>query len=368
MSYQDAKELLIRYKNNECTEPEKAIVDQWLFTYGDSDIDLSEEAIDAIGLEIWVNIKPQQTQIRKIRIWRQFAVAAAVIVAITVGSMLLVHKKTLPMLAHDVAPGGKKAILTLANGNKIVLTNATNGILTNQQNVSINKTANGNVIYISAVAPKAATVVMYNTLTTPRGGQYELTLADGTKVTLDAASSITYPVAFVGNERKVTITGQVYFEVVHNAAKPFRVQVGDQTIEDIGTHFNINAYSDEPVVTTTLLEGAVKLSKGNAYTLLKPGQQGSIVPKDDQYKVAAADLTSAMAWKNGMFNFDHTDLQPLMRQISRWYDVDVVYNGPATGFEFVGGIKRNTNLSNVLKILQQSGISFTIEGKKLIVE
>ena len=201
-------------------------------------------------------------------------------------------------------------------------------------------------------------IVAYNTMTTPRGGQYRLTLPDGTQIWLNAASSITYPTAFVGPERKVEITGEVYFEVAKNEKMPFKVKLRDETeIRVLGTHFNVNAYADEPLVRTTLLEGSVMINN----SVLKPGQAYS------NGKVTEADTEAAVGWKNGVFIFNRDNLTSVMRQLSRWYDVDVEYQGSLASRTFSGKIKRDLGLLDLLDGLKSTDVRFKIEGKKLIV-
>jgi len=272
--------------------------------------------------------------------------------------------QTNQLAKNDVAPGGNKATLTLSNGKQISLTNARNGNIAQQAGMQVNKTNNGQIVYLVNTAQGLATnnsktaEVVYNTIETPKGGQYTLKLSDGTLAVLDAASSIKYPVSFDGNERRVEITGQVYFEVTHNRAKPFRVMVEGQTVEDLGTHFNINAYSDEPAIVTTLVEGSVMVNKG---TLLKPGQEA--INTNNNIVVRKANIGEAIAWKNGLFRFDQTGLKTLMRQVSRWYDLDVVYEGNVVNDEFDGQIPRNVNLTQMLKILQSNQVHYQIENK-----
>ena len=208
--------------------------------------------------------------------------------------------------------------------------------------------------------------VAYNTLTTPRGGQYHLTLSDGTSVWLNAASSIKYPIAFTGNERRVEITGEVYFEVEHNAAKPFRVICNGQTVEDLGTHFNINAYNDENAVKTTLLEGSVNVSAAGKNKMLKPGEQAQL--QHGNIRIADVDVNKVAAWKNGLFQFNDDNIRDIMRQLGRWYDVDIKYEGNLPDWEFSGAIPRNANLSQVLDILSFVKVHFRIDGKTIVVK
>jgi ferric-dicitrate binding protein FerR (iron transport regulator) len=270
---------------------------------------------------------------------------------------------------HDIAPGGNKAILTLANGKKISLTDAKNGTIAQQAGIQVNKTKNGQLVYIvgTASGPAAgsgkAAEAAYNTIETPRGGQYQVVLPDGSKVWLNAASSITYPVVFNKNNRTVKINGEAYFEVIHHADAPFKVQTNNQTIEDIGTHFDVNAYNDEPNTKSTLLEGIVKVNN----ITLKPGQQA--VTTANQTKVVDADLEATIAWKNAMFRFDSEKLGTIMRQVARWYDVEVTYEDESLKDKSFGAVTtRFANASQLLHKLELTGVAkFRIEGKKIIV-
>lgn len=271
---------------------------------------------------------------------------------------------------HDALPGGNKAVLTLANGQKIILGNSINGMIARQGDTKVEKIQDGHLVYQradSAIQGITDTQLAYNTISTPKGGQYAVTLPDGSKVWLNSISSITFPTEFKGQERKVRITGEVYFEVAKNKDVPFVVESKCQDVRVLGTHFNINAYDDENKVRTTLLEGSVKVTAENNSRTLMPGQQAEVV--NHLIKVIdGSDTQAAVAWKNGNFVFDHADLPSLMRQLSRWYDVTIVYNGTIGQHEFVGQIKRSVNLSSVLKILAVSGIHFTVEGKNLYIQ
>jgi transmembrane sensor len=285
---------------------------------------------------------------------------------------------------NDVAPGGNKAILTLGNGSTIILDSAANGTLAQQGNVSVQKLSAGQLTYKTLNGKPVD--ISYNTLSTPKGGQYRLKLPDGTDVWLNASSSITYPTAFVGKDRKVTVAGEVYFEVAKDKAKPFHVKVDDMEVDVLGTHFNINAYSDEGSIKTTLLEGSVKVIGGTTAVavssdrqpgsngtsdrqqsvVLSPGQQAQV----DQKKIKIvndADVEQVVAWKNGYFNFDKADLKTVMRQLSRWYDVEIVYEQGVPDLHFLGEIQRGLNLSDVLEGLKRADVHFRIEGKKIIV-
>jgi transmembrane sensor len=308
-------------------------------------------------------------------VWPRIAVAASIILCLSAAVFFILHKAPIHQqivrnepLKNDLAPGGNKAILTLSTGKQIVLTGAHNGKLAQQGDAAVTKTADGQIVYRKG-DESATAEVSYNTTSTPRGGQFQVVLTDGTKVWLNAASSITYPTAFTGTDREVEITGEVYFEVAHNAAKPFRVKSNGQTVEVLGTHFNINAYEDEPVVTTTLFEGAVKVNKGTASALLKPGQQSSVTENNHAIRITDnVDLDQALAWKNGKFYFTNTDIGEVMRQVARWYDVDIEYKGKVPNMRLSGSCYRNLTASKALVILEYTGINFKIEGRKIIVQ
>lgn len=303
--------------------------------------------------------------------------AAAAIITLILGASIyyILNKKGTPQvvqnnqvhkqLKNDVTPGYRGAVLTLSNGQKIILDSAGSGLLTAQGNTNIVK-KNGGIIYDEQ--SNSPSEVLYNTMTTPRGRQYSLVLADGTKVWLNAASSITFPTAFTGNERRVKITGEAYFEVTKNAAMPFKVEIGKMEVKVLGTHFNVKAYSDESSIKTTLLEGSVRVTNENLNALLTPGQEAVLDDKKGDFKVAEANVEEAVAWKEGLFEFNNAGIKSIMRQLSRWYDIEVVYQGDVTGKSFSGVISQNTNLSEVLKMLQLTkSIHFKVEGEKVIV-
>ncbi|MEP7258201.1 MAG: FecR domain-containing protein [Flavitalea sp.] len=267
-------------------------------------------------------------------------------------------------ITPDIAPGYSGAILTLSNGEKLVLDSAQNGSLTTQGNTQVVK-YNGQLTYKNETSGE--TKILYNTMSTPRGRQYQLVLSDGTQVWLNAGSSITYPTAFSGKERRVTMTGEAYFEVAKNAGMPFKVIAKNAEVSVLGTHFNINAYADEPIMQTTLIEGSVKVSKGKESDLLTPGQQAQLSEVGRIQIVREADVELALAWKNGFTSFKSADIKTIMRQVERWYDVSVNYEGSTPERTFTGDISRNANLSQLLRLLEVSKIHFNINGNKLTV-
>ncbi|MBC9929738.1 FecR family protein [Chitinophaga qingshengii] len=324
-----------------------------------------------------------ETEPRKVVRWWRYAAAAAVLVgALSAGWYFAGHHTTTPaggqadqLARQDIAPGGNKAVLTLANGHTVVLDDAQNGTICQQGAVKVIKLNNGELAYAGEGAATTGKV-MYNTITTPRGGQYQVILPDGSKVWLNAASSLRFPVSFREDGREVELNGEAYFEIagitVPNKGGgthkcPFRVKTGDMSVEVLGTHFNVAGYNDEQTVKTTLTEGSVKLVKGNANTVIRPGDQGILEHNGQSFKVVPANVEEVLAWKNGYFFFDKADIQTVMRQIARWYDVEVIYEGTPTAREFVGSISRREKLSKVLRLLELSHVRFRVEGRKIIV-
>ena len=272
--------------------------------------------------------------------------------------------------AADITPGGNKATLTLADNTTIDLDAAKVGVLGQQGNTQLIKHKDGQ-LSLRAAGPKATAVTMtYNLLTTPRGGQYQLVLPDGSKVWLNAASRLKFPTSFGGKERLVELQGEAYFEIARNPSMPFKVSLmGDQHahIEVLGTHFDVKAYADEPAIHATLLEGSVRVRRGETATLLQPGQEARWNSSTD-LKVTTADVEETIAWKNGLFKFNEATIEEVMRQLSRWYDVEVVYVNGIPNDLFRGEIYRNVSVSKVLKVLEASGVHFTVEGKKILVK
>lgn len=305
--------------------------------------------------------------------WLKYAVAASVLIFMGIGTYLFLadHSTSSQIAKADFIPGGNKAVLTLSNGSTIILDNAKNGTLANQGDIAVNKVHDGEINYeaVNTGKEETRTKPSYNTITTPKGGQYHVVLADGSKVWLNAASSISFPTAFTGKERQVKITGEVYFEVAKNKMKPFFVRTGNQLVEVLGTHFNINSYTDEPDIKTTLLEGAVKIRQlNNSFSaFLKPGQQ-AINKSSGPILVKPADIEQAVAWKNGLFQINDASIESIMRQASRWYDVDVEYEGKIPQRQFSGKIKRDVKASEFLQMLAYFNVHFTIEGRKIIVK
>lgn len=311
--------------------------------------------------------------------WKKGWLAAAVVlVSCTIGYVLYKSSYRVDVLktvetsqkTELISPGSNQAILTLSNGDQIALNDRANGVVHKESGLLITKNEDGQLQYEMAAAAKVA----INTLTTPRGGQYQLILADGTKVWLNADSKIIYPTQFGSDERKVEVLGEAYFEVAKNPGRPFKVVSKNQVIEVLGTHFNVNNYQDEAIAKTTLLEGSVKISSvvngvvdRSSSKILQPGEQASLQPGKAGITVTNSDLESAVAWKNGYFRFNRTDMQSMMRQVARWYDVEVEYRGKMSDDLFGGSLRRSDNIQEVIRILQLSKINVVVSGKKIII-
>jgi len=330
-----------------------------------------------------------EARVRKMIFWKRLAAAAAIVLligtAIWFGVMrtpktdLVTNtpKATLTNI-KDIAPGGNKTILTLGDNSTIVLDDAANGQLAQEGSSKVNKTKDGELKYQLATVNKQLPIV-YNKLATPRGGQYQLVLPDGSKVWLNAAASIKFPTAFAGNERRVEITGEVYFEVAKDPSKPFRVAIPQgATVEVLGTHFNINAYDDEPAEKITLIEGRVKVNSaipdksgqaGNRQSaILEPGQQAILSQTSHESQIIQVQTDDVLAWKNGLFHFENVDIKAVMRQLSRWYDIDVEYKGAINTEPLFIEVPRNTTLLEVLKVLETTAnLKLKLEGKKVTV-
>jgi len=276
-------------------------------------------------------------------------------------SVVIPNKKV-----DKILPGGNHAILTMADGSTIVLDSVRNGNI-QSGSATISKQG-GMLVYDGSSPAKSQTAVVYNTLTTPAGGQYKLILADGSKVWLNASSSLHFPTAFTGKERNVELTGEAYFEIAKNKEKPFHVNVNGMQVEVLGTHFNVNAYADENSIKTSLLEGSVKIKRGSVSGLLKPGQQGVLENNNNDLKIKKVNMDEVVAWKNGLFQFNGAGIKTIMLEISRWYNVEIVYSGNVPQRSFVGKISRDAALPDVLKILELSNVKFNVTGRRIIVQ
>lgn len=364
------KKLVSRYAENQATIKELEVFFQ-LLKEGKLDTYLTDKMKEEIS-----DVKEsEKVPVRLIPTWTRIA-AASVILIIAVGLFYFINQKPTDQLAHhssavsklmnDAAPGGNKAVLILADGSKIILESAEKGTLSQQGDIQIIKLDDGRLSYNNGQGKKS-NEILYNTIATPKGGQYQLTLSDGSKVWLNAQSSIRFPASFTGDERKVEMTGEGFFEIAHNATMPFKVSVDGLEVEVLGTHFNVNAYKDEPEIKTTLLNGSVKVKKGIASRIIKPGEQAVLNNKNEKIQIVNPDMEEVLAWKNGLFYFDGASIQFVMRQLARWYDVNVIYEGDLKERRFGGEIQKNLKLSQVLKLLEKNNIHFSIVGKNIIV-
>lgn len=300
------------------------------------------------------------------------AAAAAIILLISVGRAWYLRQPAImvtaaePALYVPITAGTNKATLTLADGSVVALDSLHGGQQLQQGQSQITQAVNGKIVYAATLASNKAAA--YNTLKTPRGGQYNVALADGTEVWLNAASSITYPAAFTGKERRVTVTGEAYFEVAASASQPFIVEANGTEVLVLGTHFNINAYDDEQSINTTLTEGAVLVKSATIARLLSPGQQARVAKGSGDIALEPkADMNNILAWKNGYFSFDNADIPAVMRQLARWYNIDVTYEGKLPEFTFTGEIGRSLTEEQLLNVLTKAGIHFKADGHRLTI-
>lgn len=393
MNNEQVIELISKYNEGIASKEEVRLVENWFVKQ--SEIRQREpENLDYLDVkrQMWLNIDQQidrpltkrlspDTPPSGKSVWRLSMAAAAAVLVIALTAILFYRNYNdvagPQIVKNDINPGKNKAVLTLANGQKISLTDALNGKLAQQAGVTISKTANGQLVYQAAPNASGKNTAEYNTIEAPRGGQWQVILPDGSKVFLNASSSLKYPVVFAAKERKVELKGEAYFEISHNKKAPFRVRAKGQTVEVLGTHFNIMSYDDEKAVKTTLLSGSVKVSSNaknasgvNAaeFLVLKPGEQ-SQVSSGNMKLIQDVDLEDVLAWKNGYFKFNE-NLRSIMTKVSRWYDVEVVYETqPDPEFKFKGEISRDKNISELLNMLDYTGnVHFKIEGRRVIVK
>ncbi|WP_316779653.1 FecR family protein [Pedobacter antarcticus] len=381
MDKEQAKILLDRYISGQATAAERTLVESWYEQlaagqdYPSEDPDPKKAVKD--GLQSITNPSRRQPSY-----WipATIATAASLIIAGYFSIVKMDKQPVRPTMAKavikkDVQAGGNKAFITLANGKKISLTDAKNGKLAAESGLTITKTSDGKLVY-QLIAQQQATRAdnstarpSYNIIETPKGGQYQLSLPDGTRIWLNAASSLKYPTVFTGKQRIVELAGEAYFEVAPNREMPFIVKTENQQVKVLGTHFNIKSYSDEHETITTLSEGSVDVSSNTqryhqaSSATLKPGQQSVITADKSEIRIRKADMDTAMGWKNGYIIFNAADIQTIMQQVSRWYNIDVRYEGEISRRTFTGRVPRSSNLSSLLKIMELSNIHFKLEQK-----
>jgi ferric-dicitrate binding protein FerR (iron transport regulator) len=376
--------ILDKYQDGTASSSEIALIEEYyrrLEKAGTTELSLEEEAAlkDAMYKQIAARVSSPSATIIPIKRKNYSRVAAAAVLVTLVGAggyFWLLKKPTTPppqaeavqVKPQDLPPGRDAATLTLADGQTIILDSA-NGTISKQGAATVINN-NGRVSYANT-GNDTKPAVVYNKVSTARGNQYQLVLADGSKVWLNSASSLRFPTSFTGDRREVELDGEGYFEITKNAAKPFHVKTSTQDIEVLGTHFNVNAYNDEAAVKTTLIEGSVRVNQsaiGNRQSaILKPGEQAVLIGNAPFTIDHSPDIDKVVAWKNGWFEFDDTDIKTIMRQISRWYDVDINYETKTDNEKYGGRISRNLNLSNILKMLENYGVHFKLTGKTLTV-
>ncbi|MGV3762019.1 FecR family protein [Parapedobacter sp.] len=381
-AHKKMEQLLRKYLSGTCTPDERLQVEQW---YRQLDLQGKLPSMEAMESDLAdVRERLPRERMRRLASWHRYAAAATVVAVMAVGVYVYVFQSERPdtgaaavttSLPDDLAPGGNRAILQLADGTEIVLDDRPDGTVAQEGQHAIYKHADGELVYQPEARAAEHDAPVFNRLQTPRGGQYHLVLPDGTHVWLNAASTLTYAISGTARERLVQLDGEAYFEVARDSDRPFRVTSRGQVVEVLGTHFNVNSYPDEPLVRTTLVEGEVKVNGSNDQraVVLAPGEQ-ALWAEGDQLTVRKVDVAQAVAWKDGKFNFNHSDVATVMRELSRWYDVDVVFEGEKPQIELSGEVYRNTNASNVLDILafydldcrivNQQGIKQIIVRKK----
>jgi len=389
MDKQSFFSILDKYQDGTASAAEKALIEEYyrrMEKAGKTELTADEEAAIRRTMYNQIAASFQEPEAKVIPIKRNYsklAAAAVVLTMIGAGSYFFLFKKpvtepaqpeTAKTKPRDLPPGRDAAVLTLSDGRTIIL-DSTRGTISQQGGATVIN-LNGQVSYANTAKDKPAPVV-YNTISTARGNQYQLILADGSKVWLNSASSLRFPTAFTGDNREVELDGEGYFEIAKNPNKPFHVKTKTQDVEVLGTHFNVNAYNDEGSTKTTLLEGAVKVRqwamvngqlKTENEAMLNPGEQAVLSQAHSPFTIDhSPDLEQVMAWKNGWFEFDNTDIKAIMRQISRWYDVDIRYEVKLDSQTYGGRISRNINLSNILKMLELYGVHCKLEGKTLTV-
>lgn len=371
-SKQNARKLIEKYLHGTCSGEEKERVERWYEQMPAGRFDLDEELAEEDLEAIWSRLQAGRRKSRTIRLWKITGIAASVLLLTGIGLYLYGPEPGLKndqteCLVNDVPPGGNRATLTLADGKTIHLDHAANGELARQNGITVRKADDGQLIYEMNDHAQEASGIAYNTVTTPKGGQYQVWLPDGSKVWLNAASSLRYPTRFKEDERIVTLTGEGYFEVSSGSKQPFIVRSKGQQVRVTGTRFNIHAYSDAPSASTSLIEGSVQVTQSGSGRArrLKPGEQSRI--SDEAFEIHPVDTEESIAWKNGYFIFSDTDLKTILQQLERWYDVEVDYTWLPEK-RFYGKISRHVPLSKVLDMMEQTGnLNFNIEGKRIIM-
>jgi hypothetical protein len=360
-----AADILKKYRDGTCTEEEKLLIKKWFLTFGEErNTFLSESDLEDAENAMWASIQDKLSLRQEARIyhinWKKFVSAAAVLIFISIAALITIKYRNqnstselVSFKSHDLMPGSHRAVIIYNNGLQRTLNGKVYFAGSDKQNDSL------------ATGQQTA---KFNTIMTPRGGDYHIILADGTEVWLNAGSSLKYPVSFTHQkERVVELTGEGYFQVAHNRSLPFKVKTDEQIVEVLGTHFNINAYHDEPYLATTLMSGSIKISGRAGAQIVKPGEQARLTSASSIFTITPTDTVAAMAWTNGFFQFGRADIQDVMRQLARWYDIEVDYVGDIPEKRFTGKVYRTLKLSEALEILTYFNVKFIVEGHKITI-
>ncbi|WP_025146547.1 FecR family protein [Pedobacter jeongneungensis] len=370
MRFRQAKELIDKYLDGTANSQERSLLDRWYQDKSPKGIFPDPEELLQDEIRSLRKLDAYLSRPKRVLLWPRL-VAAAVLLLLLLATYLISNRvkpaNENQFLAHDVQPAKDAATLTLADGKKLVLKGGAPKLLAKQGQTRVSTTAAGELIYQQA-ADQSTRGQDFNTLATPRGGQFQLVLSDGTHVWLNAASSLRYPAAFSAQNRTVELTGEAYFEVAHDSARPFRIISKGQRVDVLGTHFNIQAYQDESFIKTTLVQGSVRVTRlldGQAEQI-SPGQ--ALLFEGSRFAVSNADLREALSWKEGYFRFKDEKLESVMKQISRWYNVDIELLGDVGTIALTGKISRNKNISQVLKMLEQTGLAhFELTERRVLV-
>ncbi len=372
MSNEELDCLMKKYLDNTCSPQERAALESWYNKEAEKS-EFPDEVINYENLEkeLWKVLEKENLPQRGIN-WSLLSGAAAAVLLLVCSALYFSSPQKLPEQAKEksaavILPGGNKAELLLADGSVVPLSDAKTGFIAQQGKVNINKLEEGRISY-EASSIQLGAVVSYNALKTPKGGQYQVDLPDGTRVWLNSASSIRFPTAFSGEDRQVEVSGEVYFEVAKNKHKPFKVISQGQMVVVLGTHFNVNAYPEEQYIKTSLLEGSVKVLTDKKSLLIKPGQQTVFDIKTKETTIQNMDAEGVLAWQKGYFQFNNEDIRSIMRKLSRWYDIEVEYDRDFINQRFNGSVSRFEEASKVLKMLEYTGtVHFKTKGRRVTV-
>ena len=370
------KYLIGQYENQECTEAEWAELQEWFRSIQMGSRSMHDWLAESGSEEQFTDdsfkrFSQKLNSSRSFSSWKRWVGVAASLLIIAAAGLLFFRKPTVTstdsVQVHK-SKSGNNASITLEDGSIILLNEQADGKLKGTGKANITRVGNGKAVYTGHKNTYGSSELVYHTLTTPRGGKYDLVLPDGTEVIVDAASSITYPINFSGPERIVEVKGQAYFKVVHNVKQPFIVKAGGQVLRDIGTEFNVSAYYDEAAMQATLVEGSISISNAANSKVLKPGQQASVINGQNIITIKKPNMDDVLAWTKGNFTFHHQQITDILRQAARWYDIEVVYEGMKPNKTFGGTLKRDKDVNELLESLRILGrIKYKLIGRRVII-